>query len=344
MAPPTMDETYGAMFIGLLIATFFQGILTVQAYSYYTNFPDDSRWLQGLVASVWILDATHLGLIAQAAYHYLISNWGSDPELLFTAGTVPLWLQLLFVSLPSLLCQTFFVYRVWVLSKGNYFICGFLACGCLVGFCLEVTIVANILSNRVGAELLQQTRNIEAGCIVLAVGVSVPSPYDEDNDQRIGLVDLLIACSLVWYTRKGVFVDDLDGVHRRTNFILRRVMQYAVATGLTTSLVAFGIMAAFLISPQSFISMACPLYAISFFLGNMYTNALLVSLNARHSLRLAIRQPTINGSNIASLPVHHIETPRNALTHNGEYSLSAMKIRAEFQDFQATSGGEPHAQ
>ncbi|KAJ7059176.1 hypothetical protein C8F01DRAFT_274692 [Mycena amicta] len=262
MAAPTMDETYGALYIGVLFATFFQGLLSVQAYTYYTNFPDDSRWLKTLVASVWTLDAAHLVLVAQAGYHYLVTSWGNQTALL--VATFPLVLDIVFVAVPCLFCQAFFLYR-----HHNWLIIGFLGCGCLAGFSVKAAVMGEILKNPLVEEFRRQSTNLQSGFIVMAV------------------VDLLIASTLIWYTRRTkTFVDDSDGVHRRTNFILRRIMQYAVATGLATSLVGFASLAAFMVAPDTFIFLA-----IYFSFGRMYTNALLVSLNARCSFRIAIEQP-----------------------------------------------------
>ncbi|KAJ7051830.1 hypothetical protein C8F01DRAFT_634227 [Mycena amicta] len=306
MAAPTLDETYGAMYIGVLFATFFQGLLTVQAYTYYTSFPDDSRWLKGLVASVWMLDATHLILIAQATYHYLVTSWGNEAALL--VATVPLNLHIVFVSVPSLLCQVFFLYRIWVFSDRNWFIAGLLGCGCLAGFSIEVKIIGEILKIRLVAEYSHQATNVQAALFTLA------------------LVDLLLACTLVWYVRTTkVSVDDMEGAHRRTNFIVRRIMQYAVATGLATSLVGFATVAAYMLAPNALIFLI-----IYFSFGRMYTNALLVSLNARRSLRLAIEEPnSIIGRSSWSvhqgIQSHNTHTTGNDL-NSAEYPLGAVKI------------------
>ncbi|KAJ7055119.1 hypothetical protein C8F01DRAFT_1161160 [Mycena amicta] len=269
MGTPTMDETYGALYIGVLFATFFQGLLTVQAYTYYTNFPGDSRWLKALVATVWILDTTHLVLVAQASYHYLVTSWGDPAALLVAIPTLNL--HMLFVSVPALLCNIFFLYRVWVFSNHNWLIIGFLGCGCLAGFCIEAGIIIEILSIPLVAEYSQQTTNAKWEFSVLAI------------------FDLLLACTLVWYIRttKLELADEMDGVPARTNLVLRRVMQYAVATGLVTSIVALGTLAAFMLAPDTFIFIA-----IYFSFGRMHTNALLVNLNARRSLRQSIQKPS----------------------------------------------------
>ncbi|KAJ7270253.1 hypothetical protein C8J57DRAFT_1605107 [Mycena rebaudengoi] len=123
--PETMDTTYGAMLIGVLFATFFQSVLTLQAYIYFENFPRDSIKLKTLVASVWILDIAHLVLISQSCYHYLITSWGNNnAELL--VSTKPLDLHLVFVGLATWLCQGFFLYRIWTFSRKNWFLAGVL--------------------------------------------------------------------------------------------------------------------------------------------------------------------------------------------------------------------------
>ncbi|KAJ7055082.1 hypothetical protein C8F01DRAFT_1160984 [Mycena amicta] len=266
MATPSMDETYGALYIG--------GLLTVQAYTYYTNFPNDSRWLKSLVRALHvILDTTHLVLIAQASYHYLVTSWGDQAALL--VATPPLNLHMLFDSVPALLCNIFFLYRIWVFSNHNWLISGFLGCGCLAGFCIAAGIIVKILSIPLVAEYSQLTTNAKWELSVLAI------------------FDLLLACTLVWYIRttKVELADEMDGVPARTNLVLRRVMQYAVATGLATSFFLFRPTNPnnfqFMLAPDSFIFLA-----IFFSFGRMHTNALLVSLNARRSLRQSIQKPS----------------------------------------------------
>ncbi|KAJ7055121.1 hypothetical protein C8F01DRAFT_471345 [Mycena amicta] len=321
MSPPTMDETYGAMYIGVLFATFLQGLLTVQVYAYYMSFPNDSLWLKTLVAAVWMLDTTHLVLIAQATYHYLVTSWGNYAALL--VATTPFLIHMIFISVSSLLCQIFFLHRVWVFSKHNWLITGFLGCGCLAGFCVESTIIAELLRNPQVADFPKQITNVKLSFGVLAA------------------FDLFLACTLVWYVRttKTAIAEDVDHVSRRTNLILRRIMQYAVATGLTTSMVGLATLVAYLLATEKFIFIA-----IYFSFGRMYTNALLVSLNARRSLRSALQRPLSSTIGLSpwlgppSLSVHQIQTSRNAqlsesngdtVTEYPPSSLNTVRLRAE---------------
>ncbi|KAJ7460193.1 hypothetical protein FB451DRAFT_1270608 [Mycena latifolia] len=250
----TMDSTYGAMFIGVLFATFFQGVLTVQAYIYYESFPDDMWRLKLLVAAVWLLDLTHLVLICQACYHYLVTSWGVGPALL--VSTRPLDLHLVFVGLATLLCQGFFVHRIWTFSKRNWALTGVLTAACIAAFTLEVIISAQILRDSSVAYFSELVGEVVA---LFSVG---------------GAVDVAIALVLVFYLQQGTTHFD------RTSFVVARVVNYTVATGLATSILAVACLIAYLTAPHTFIFIA-----MHFSLGRLYTNALLATLNSRRALR-----------------------------------------------------------
>ncbi|KAJ7433718.1 hypothetical protein FB451DRAFT_1313347 [Mycena latifolia] len=50
---PPLDGTYGALEIGSAVATFLFGILTLQAFNYYREFPQDSKLLKITIAATW---------------------------------------------------------------------------------------------------------------------------------------------------------------------------------------------------------------------------------------------------------------------------------------------------
>ncbi|KAJ7887643.1 hypothetical protein B0H14DRAFT_2337620 [Mycena olivaceomarginata] len=258
----TMDETYGAMFIGALYS--FQGVLTVQAYIYYESFPDDLCRTKILVAIVWcgatipsflkeksdyllrrLLDVTHLILICQSCYHYLVTNWGNGPALLIS--THELDLHLIFVGIATLVCQGFFLHRIWVFSKRNWILTGVLTAACVAAFAVEVLLSAQILQVPSVAYFSAHTGEVIA---LFSLG---------------GAVDVAIALVLVFYLQQGRTHFD------RTNFVVAQVVHYTVATGLATSVLA----------------VACLAAAMHFSLGRLYTNALLATLNSRRNLRQA---------------------------------------------------------
>ncbi|KAJ7253622.1 hypothetical protein C8J57DRAFT_1348636, partial [Mycena rebaudengoi] len=247
-----MGQTYGAMLIGGVFATFFQGILTVQVYVYYEAFPNDLRILKALVASIWILDTTHLILISQSVYHYLITSWGNDAALMVSITSLNI--HLLFVSGATILCQAFFLFRIWLLSKKSWLLTGLLAAACLTSFGFHIAISASLsLAPTVHAFSLKRSVTI----VVFSIGA---------------LGDTAIAALLVFYLRTGEWKSN----YKSTTSVINRVIQYTVGTGASTSLVAVAIVVAHEVAPDGFIHIA-----IHFSLGRMYTNALLAALNSR---------------------------------------------------------------
>ncbi|KAJ7754653.1 hypothetical protein DFH07DRAFT_959677 [Mycena maculata] len=238
-----MDVTYGAILIGVLFATFLQGVLSVQAYIYFENFSDDLRRIKLMVATVWLLDATHLVLICQSCYHYLISSWGDDDALL--VSTPELDLHLIFVGMATLVCQGFFLHRIWTFSKRNWLLTGLLSAASLVTFALEVTISAQIIT---------------------VSSVAYFSDLKGEVFSAGAVVDMAIAVVLVFYLQQGKTHFD------RTTFVVSRVVHYTAATGLATSILAVACLIAYLAAPHTFIFIA-----MHFSLGRLYTNALLAT-------------------------------------------------------------------
>ncbi|KAJ6449406.1 hypothetical protein C8R47DRAFT_1204814 [Mycena vitilis] len=261
MASPDLESTFGALLIGVFIAIFFQGVLSVQAYIYYEAFPDDTYKLKFLVATVWSLDFVHLVLICQAAYHYLITNWGNDAVLLET--TTPLDLHLVFLTLASIVCQSFFLRRVWRFSQ-NKLLTGFLAAACLATGALDIVMAVHIIEMK---SLASMVGRISTGEVisVFVIGAAV---------------DLSIALILCWYLRRELTMVD------RINSLVKRIMIYSIASGLIPSLLALGCLISYLVWPQSLLFLA-----MHFSLGRTYTNALLATLNSRRGLRQILTPP-----------------------------------------------------
>ncbi|KAF7290871.1 ANK-REP-REGION domain-containing protein [Mycena kentingensis (nom. inval.)] len=283
-----MDSTYGALFVGGdTVCHFLPGHSHPSNIHLFHNFPNRPPPSEDSVqvAAVWVFDTVHLGLIAQTTYHYLVSNWGNEPALGF--GTTESSLHVIFVALPSLACQTFFLYRIWIFSDRKYVLAGALAIPCIAAFAGDVTIVVRIMRDFRVEQYSHQTKEM-----IWVISTSASA-------------DLLIACALVWYLQKNKApAVDLSGfgAQRRTDFVLTKVVQYTVATGLATSIYGFAVLVAFLLAPKAF-----TFIAMYFSFGRMYTNALLVNLNARRSLRESIFQHT------ETVRISHLRSCQNPL-------------------------------
>ncbi|TFK75537.1 hypothetical protein BDN72DRAFT_831801, partial [Pluteus cervinus] len=251
---PTIDETYGAMLIGLLIATFLQGLLTVQMYHYYCNFQGDIRINKILVATVWTLDLIHLIFIAHATWYFIVANWG-NPAVLSTS-TVLLNLHLPLVGIITLLCQCYFLHRVWILTDGNIPIVAFLSSLCVATMLLGLFITVKILQD-------------------LSVATFYRYRYESIPQFIIGAAaDIGIAAILVFYLDRG------KGELQSTNNVISKLLRNAVATGTVTSVLAVACTITYLAKPQTLIFVS-----MHFSMGRMYTNALLATLNSRKAYR-----------------------------------------------------------
>ncbi|KAJ3923727.1 hypothetical protein F5877DRAFT_63035 [Lentinula edodes] len=117
----TIDNTLGAVFIGIVGATFLFGITTLQVYMYYHHYQRDSYLHKLAVAILWILDTVHLVLIVHATYHYAVKGFGDASNMAFIVWSVKLQVTinryLLSQSFPyaaSLYFLSLYAYRVWI--------------------------------------------------------------------------------------------------------------------------------------------------------------------------------------------------------------------------------------
>ncbi|KAJ7864169.1 hypothetical protein B0H13DRAFT_2671278 [Mycena leptocephala] len=252
MAP--LDSSNGALLIGVLVSTFFQGILSVQAYIYCESFPEDPLSLKALVRFVWTLDFVHLVLISQAMYYYLVTNWGNVAALALT--TIELDLHLVFLSVATFTCQAYFLHRVWRFSNRNKLLTGVLTAGCTSTLVLDLLLAAQTIAGRNSTKIAPSLKM--ESIAVFSTG---------------GANDLAIALVLCWYLQRSQ--SEFDCLSLLELSILPSPPDWSRG-----NLLALGTLAAYVGSPDTFIWLAMYLS-----LGRMYTNALLATLNSRRKLR-----------------------------------------------------------
>ncbi|KAJ7868933.1 hypothetical protein B0H14DRAFT_2572091 [Mycena olivaceomarginata] len=132
-ALPDLRDTFGALYIGVVFAALFQGILTVQAYIYYESFPQDPWGLKSLVAVVCV------------PWNVLVVNWGD--KAVFLVKSIPLSTHIILVAIPTLICQGFFLHRLWMFSKKNVTLIGVLTLGSIAVFVLDFYLTVKTLSS-----------------------------------------------------------------------------------------------------------------------------------------------------------------------------------------------------
>ncbi|KAK0243606.1 hypothetical protein EDD85DRAFT_976276 [Armillaria nabsnona] len=75
-AIPSIDATFGACYIGTIIAAILFGISNLQVVIYYKKYPNDWWVYRYSVAILWVLDTIHVALSTHALYFYLITMFG----------------------------------------------------------------------------------------------------------------------------------------------------------------------------------------------------------------------------------------------------------------------------
>lgn len=251
--PTELDlaPTYGVLLVGVLFATFFQGVLTVQVYQYYLDFPDDPPRIKILAAALWILGLIQLVLISHIIYYYLVANWGNVRVL--EQMILPYSLHLFFIALSILLSQLFLIHRIWVLSNRSVWIVG------PVFVCSLGTFVSVVL----GGLFFQLGIHLPGGMLsMLIVGT---------------VTDIMIAALLCYYVLKRS-----EGTRdmRVTNTLVTQIIRYTIATSGLTSIIMLSCILTYIAFPSPFICIA-----LHFSSGRTYANAVLVNLNGRSKLR-----------------------------------------------------------
>ncbi|KAF8192968.1 hypothetical protein BJ912DRAFT_836808, partial [Pholiota molesta] len=234
----------------VLFATFLQGVLTIQAWNYYENFPEDplkNKLLvrlhqlchdldELLLIHPRILDTVHLIVVCQSVYHYLVTDWGFLPAL--NVATWELVIHIFLIGLSSIVLMISLRIRIWIFSKKDFLVVGFVFALCLGTFALSIHLPIHVLMTHLPI-----------------------SKFPSDKPEILALFligaasDFLIAGLLCFYLRL-----DTPGFQAMRS-VVGRVIQYAVATGLVTSALRIGAVIA----------------AMHLSLGRLYTNSLLAT-------------------------------------------------------------------
>jgi len=248
-----LDNTYGAAFIGMVVAAVLYGVSCLQAFYYYTHQND--TWHNKLtVTAAMIFDTVHQALITHAVYTYTITDWGNVEQLQLMVWS--LLVEVLFTALTALIVQSFLTMRIWRLSNRNIYITG--ACAVLVVAGFVSTIVYFFKALRF--KTLASLATVEGESMAVNVFGAA--------------ADILIAatlCTILHVSRSRVHKFDA---------MINKLIIFSVNTGLLTSLCALGSLISTIAAGKTFIYV--PFY---FCLGRVYTNSLLATLNARKIIR-----------------------------------------------------------
>ncbi|KAF5309466.1 hypothetical protein D9619_012419 [Psilocybe cf. subviscida] len=288
-----LDNSMGAMMIGVVVSAVLHGLCLLQAFFYYQNYKKDKWYFKVLVGTVVSFDAIHLAFITHAVYHYVISQYHShQDQLLRLIWTV--LMEAVFTGVNAGIVQTFYVVRVFRLSRRNYWLTG--------------TIMMLILATT-GCGFAWVIISMRLTTYKELIGIN---PLTITINALSTTVDISIARHL-----KSFFAADQVP---RSDSIINKLMVFVVNTGVLTTLCAIASLIALIVSPQTLI------YATFYFcIGRFYTNSFIATLNARRSISSKIDEGSSHMMLSMPSSVNHQQTGTGTKMQNISIRIDTLK-------------------
>ncbi|KAI0669096.1 hypothetical protein C8Q78DRAFT_230474 [Trametes maxima] len=115
-----LNETVGALLIGVLVTAVGYGITTMQTYLYMNRFPKDPWYIRWTVWSLLLLDTTHIMLSWHMTYYYLILNFDNRPALDDSVWSFNI--TVVVTAVITVIVHCFYARRVYILGNQNSFL------------------------------------------------------------------------------------------------------------------------------------------------------------------------------------------------------------------------------
>ncbi|KAJ7200301.1 hypothetical protein GGX14DRAFT_400650 [Mycena pura] len=259
---PALDSTLGALEIGVILGTFFFGLLTLQAFHYFRKFTNDSIFLKTLVGIVWSLEFAHSLCAWHAVYEITVTFYGQKAFILNPPHSIVL--LSLFSGVLTMVVETFFAFRIHSLS-GRWLIT-VICCALNVVNLIFTLVLIPVFWRGNGFPVLREKQNL---WIVATGSCAVP------------VTNILIAISLCYYLWKS----------RQSQFTKTRSMVVTLIVWTAGDIPA---------SSVPFVARD-DLVWITFFLlhAKLLSNAMVASLNGRRQFR-AHRDAVVTDSTTAN--------------------------------------------
>lgn len=285
---PPLDNTFGAVLVGVLVASVLYGVSCSQVFYYFNHYSKkDGPGTKAVVIAAWISDTIHQILISHTIYIYLVKSYSRPAQL----GEIvwSLIVEVIFNGITALFVQSFFAVRIWKFSHRNV----------LVTATLSIFILGEFASVLIYiAKAIHMTTFVELATL---------KPFSMTINVLAVAGDVLITvtfCILLNQARNSL---------RRSNTMINLLIAFSVQTGMLTSLCAIASLVSISVSPDTFIYIC-----FYFLIGRLYCNSLLATLNVRNAIRgkghgdLGISLREISESNTSTVDNHKVDEPGNS--------------------------------
>ncbi|PBK90117.1 hypothetical protein ARMGADRAFT_1014751 [Armillaria gallica] len=251
MAEASLNGTFGAFLIGIIVSSCLFGVACTQTWYYYTRY-SDGIILKALVGTILILEVLHLAFGSYAIYYHVILHYG-DPAAL-AEWTWPVSLIIGITSLIALLVYLFYARRIYYLSNHNI---PLVAVVVIPSFC------------RLGTSMCVTGYSLHLKYFVLFDRGTMASLARASLVLYV-VTDLLVALLLCYFlhsSRTGI---------KRTDTLINKLIVYAIHNGLITSVADIFVIVFNIAYPKNLVYLS-----VDLIVANLYSNSFLATLNTR---------------------------------------------------------------
>lgn len=259
----TLVESLAGSLLGTFcLAILLYGSATAQIYSYWLQYPGDSKKHRGTVGAVWFIDTIHTAFCLVVIYHYIIVDYGNirliENMIWSVAATIITEVML------SAIVQSFYVRQVWVFSQRNVLLCAVISVMLFLRIALGLATVGLIFHFATFAQFSTSIGPL----FTLTCGLSLAAA-----------VDLIVAIALIYYRLK---------TPRRACEKLHPVeliQSYMINTGGLTVLVSLAIVFTF-----SFLKGNLVFAGLVEVQAKLYANSFIATMSERAAVRTAMKE------------------------------------------------------
>ncbi|VDC07090.1 unnamed protein product [Peniophora sp. CBMAI 1063] len=271
-----LDNTLGALAIGVVISSILYGVNCMQTFLYLTEHCKRDGWfLKSFIMLLWAMETLTCILLNHGIYYYTVTNFGNYDVLLHSGTPWSILVEVGVSAFVALLVQCFFAHRVYILNGRRP----------ILPLFVVVLSLAQFAVGLVYADVSLSFKRFTGG--------SSDFPYVISLFGLELVADCTIAASTIYYLSFKASRSEITSTRR----VIYLAIKYVVSTCLLEVFCIVPIIALWTTIPSA-------LYFSPFIscLARVYSASVMCSLNNRDHLR-GITTNAITLSNL-NLPTH----------------------------------------
>lgn len=257
-----IEETFGALLVGVLIGAIFFGVTNLQVYIYFQTYVQDRIWTRATVCYLWVIDALCVAFSFHMMYYYLVICY-FDPSGLDTI----IWsfkAQAILTTVTVSSVQALYATRIWALVKSspNQHV--------HIRYVLPIVVTVLVLAGSAATIVCSwELTSTASPNAVLSREWTTDYPLSVWTG-----ADAVIAVSLCYLLR------GMRTGHYNTETVISKLTLYAITTGASTTLFSLSAIIVAGTSPNTFV-----MGVFKLLMAKLYINSFVAMLNARQTLR-----------------------------------------------------------